>query len=89
MNIVLAAQEMAGLHVLKELARSGHRVVAVLTEPPRSSQEERSSLWNVANDLGLKTLPAQMVKDPAPLRWFEFRKLGHLAWRKRARRHHS
>jgi methionyl-tRNA formyltransferase len=65
MNIVLAAQEMAGLHVLKELARSGHRVVAVLTEPPRSSQEERSSLWNVANDLGLKTLPAQMVKDPA------------------------
>jgi methionyl-tRNA formyltransferase len=65
MNIVLAAQEMAGLHVLKELARSRHRVVAVLTEPPRSSQEERSSLWNVANDLGLKTLPAQMVKDPA------------------------
>jgi len=65
MNIVLAAQEMAGLHVLKELARSRHRVVAVLTEPPRNSQEERSSLWNVANDLGLKTLPAQMVKDPA------------------------
>jgi methionyl-tRNA formyltransferase len=65
MNIVLAAQEMAGLQVLKELARSNHRVVAVLTEPPRSSQESRASLWNVASDLGFKTWPAQMVKDPA------------------------
>jgi methionyl-tRNA formyltransferase len=65
MNIVLAAQEMAGLQVLKELARSRHRVVAVLTEPPRSAEESRSSLWNVATDLGFKTWPAQRVKDPA------------------------
>jgi UDP-4-amino-4-deoxy-L-arabinose formyltransferase/UDP-glucuronic acid dehydrogenase (UDP-4-keto-hexauronic acid decarboxylating) len=65
MNIVLAAQEMAGLQVLKQLARSSHRVVAVLTEPPRSSQDGRASLWNVASDLGFKTWPARMVKDPA------------------------
>jgi len=64
MNIVVAAQEMAGLQVLKELARGSHRVVAVLTSPPEASQDGRSNLWNAANDLGFKTFPAKLVQDP-------------------------
>jgi methionyl-tRNA formyltransferase len=62
MNIVLAAEEVAGLQVLKALARSPHRLLGVLTsETPRT---ESASLWNVAQDMGYQTWPAKQVKDP-------------------------
>jgi methionyl-tRNA formyltransferase len=65
MNILLAAEEAAGLQVLKSLARSRHRVAAVLTSPPKDAAREAASLWNVAKDLGLETWPSRWVKDPA------------------------
>ena len=65
MNIVLAVEEFAGLQLLKALARSNHRITAVLTTPPESAVASGVTLWNVAKDLGLETLPAELVKDPA------------------------
>jgi len=65
MNILLVAQEMAGLQVLKALARSHHRMVGVLTSPPESANGGNTSLWKVAQDMGYKTWPARVVKDPA------------------------
>ncbi len=64
MNIVLAAEEMAGLQVLKALVRSQHHLVGVLTSPPEAPHSGNTSLWKVAQDLGYKTWPAELVKDP-------------------------
>ena len=63
MNVALAAEESAGLHMLRALARSDHRVVAVLTAPPEAGST-RASLWNVARDFGFETLPATRVRNP-------------------------
>jgi methionyl-tRNA formyltransferase len=65
MNIVLVVEEFAGLQLLKALARSNHRVSAVLTTPPESAVVGGVNLWNFARDLGLETLPAELVKDRA------------------------
>jgi methionyl-tRNA formyltransferase len=65
MNIVLVVEEFAGLQLLKALARSNHRIAAVLTTPPESAVAGGVNLWNFAKDLGLETLPAELVKDPA------------------------
>jgi methionyl-tRNA formyltransferase len=65
MNIVLVAEEMAGLQMLKALARSQHRLVGVLTSPPEPAPGGNTSLWKVAQDLGYQTWPAELVKDSA------------------------
>jgi methionyl-tRNA formyltransferase len=65
MNIVLVAQEMAGLQALKALAHSQHHLVGVLTSPPETPHVGSPTLWNVAQDMGYKTWPAELVKDPA------------------------
>jgi methionyl-tRNA formyltransferase len=62
MNVVLAAEESAGLQMLRALAQRKDRVVAVLTTPPQPNST-RASLWNAACDLGFETLPAELVKD--------------------------
>jgi methionyl-tRNA formyltransferase len=64
MNVVLAAEESAGLQVLRALARSSHRLVAVLTSPP-APDSTSASVWNVARHLGFETWPAKLVKDPS------------------------
>jgi len=68
MNVVLAGEESAGLQLLHALARTPHRVVAVLATPPEGgSSEGRSSalsVWNAASDLGIQTWPAKLVRDP-------------------------
>jgi len=61
MKVVLAAEESAGAQMLRALAQSEHRVVAVLTEPPEPGSS-RFSLWNAAQALGYETLPANLVK---------------------------
>jgi len=63
MNVALAAEESAGLQMLSALARSGHRVVVVLTAPPETGSS-KNSLWNAARDSGFETLPAELVKGP-------------------------
>jgi methionyl-tRNA formyltransferase len=64
MNVVLAAEESAGMQVLRAIARSRHKVVGVLTSPAEPGATG-VSVWKVAQDLGLETWPAKLVKDPA------------------------
>ena len=63
MNVVLAAEETAGLHMLRALARSNHQLVAVLAAPPEPGASA-ASVWAVARASGFQTWPAKMVKDP-------------------------
>jgi len=46
------------------LARSDHRIVAVMASPTKKSLSS-STLWRVAEQIGLPTWPASLVKDPA------------------------
>jgi methionyl-tRNA formyltransferase len=63
MNVVLAAEESAGLQMLRSLAHSHHRLVAVLAEPPKAGAAG-GSVWNAAKELGCETWPARSVHDP-------------------------
>jgi methionyl-tRNA formyltransferase len=62
MKVVLAAEEWAGLQVLRALADSPHQVVGVFTTPPKAGPEKRFALWDVARGLGFPTWPAKLVK---------------------------
>lgn len=62
MNVVLAAEESAGLQMLRALAQRKDRIVAVLTTPPEK-RPTRASLWNAAKNLGFETLPAELVRQ--------------------------
>ncbi len=60
MNIVLAAEESAGLQVLSALAETGHRVVSVLTN--LSNQKTGNpNIEALAKSLGLEALPASLL----------------------------
>jgi methionyl-tRNA formyltransferase len=63
MNIVLAAEESAGLQMLRGLRSSGHRLVAVLASP--SPESSVANVWNTARNLGCETWPAELVKTAA------------------------
>jgi methionyl-tRNA formyltransferase len=63
-NVVLAAEESAGLQILRSLVASDHRLVAVLAAPPKPGSVS-ASVWNVARTLGCETWPAELVRDPA------------------------
>jgi methionyl-tRNA formyltransferase len=67
MNIVLAAEESAGLQMLRNLAASKHRVVCVFAAPPKDGSA--ASVWNVATNLGLETRPGKQLKDAALSQW--------------------
>jgi methionyl-tRNA formyltransferase len=62
MNVVLAAEESAGLRLLEALVRGPHRLVAVLAEPSKPDFSG-ASVWNTARHLGIETWPAEHVKD--------------------------
>ncbi len=63
MNIVLIGEEAAGLHTLRALAGSNHRIVAVMASPAKGAMP-RSTVWSVAHKMGYPTWPAYLVKDP-------------------------
>ncbi len=63
MNIALAAEEAAGLQVLRAVAESGHHFVAVLSTPPKPGTNA-DSVWSIARSYGFQTWPAKLVKDP-------------------------
>lgn len=67
MNVVLAAEESAGLQMLRNLAASKHHVVGVFAAPPKDGSA--ASVWNVATNLGLETRPAKQLKDAALGEW--------------------
>ncbi len=63
MNIVVVAEESAGIQLVKTLAGTPHRIVSVLTSTkPRSALADVAA---VARGLGLRVEPAARVKDPA------------------------
>lgn len=64
MNVLLVGEESAGIQTLKALAQSDHRIVAVMASPAKKSLIG-STLWQVAEQIGLPTWPASLVKDPA------------------------
>jgi methionyl-tRNA formyltransferase len=64
MNVVLVAEESAGLQMLRALAGSEHRLIAVLATPPNSASSA-FSVWNAARNLGCETWPANSVKNSA------------------------
>jgi len=64
MNLVLAAEESAGLKALRMLVSSRHRLIAVLARPPRVGSTG-STIWRVAEKMGVETWPASLVKDAA------------------------
>jgi methionyl-tRNA formyltransferase len=63
-NIILAAEEAAGMRLFRMLAHGNHRLVAVLTTPPPATVKG-PSLWHLANSFGISTWPAKLVKDPS------------------------
>lgn len=63
MNVALVGEESAGLQVLRALAASKHRLVAVLAAPPDPGFTG-FSVWNVARKLGYETWPAELVRTP-------------------------
>jgi UDP-4-amino-4-deoxy-L-arabinose formyltransferase/UDP-glucuronic acid dehydrogenase (UDP-4-keto-hexauronic acid decarboxylating) len=64
MNVILVGEESAGIQTLKALARSDHRIVAVMASPTKKSLSS-STLWQVAEQMGQQTWPVSLVKDPA------------------------
>jgi methionyl-tRNA formyltransferase len=64
MNILLVGEESAGIHALRLLANSCHRVVGVLASP-RPKYGSAVTLWNTAQKLCYRTWVAENVKDPA------------------------
>ncbi len=61
MNILLVAEESAGIQMLKVLAQSPHRIVAVMASPSKTG----ATVWGTAEKMGLPTWEAKQVKDPA------------------------
>ncbi|HEY7182026.1 MAG TPA: hypothetical protein VIC84_11430 [Blastocatellia bacterium] len=57
MNVLLVGEESAGIQTLKALARSDHRIVAVMASPAKKSLSS-STLWQVAERIGLPAWPA-------------------------------
>jgi len=64
LNILLVADEGAGVEVLKDLVDGPHRIAGVLASPPEGDRPA-SAPWRFAQKLGLPTIPARSVKDPA------------------------
>lgn len=63
MNVVLAGEESAGMQLLRTLAGSNHRLVAVLAQPAVPGVAA-VSVWKAARDMGFQTWPAEEVRRP-------------------------
>ena len=67
MNVLLVAEESAGIQTLRMLARTGHRIVGVLTAPP--TRGGGATVASVAETLDVPVLPSKRVKDPELAGW--------------------
>jgi UDP-4-amino-4-deoxy-L-arabinose formyltransferase/UDP-glucuronic acid dehydrogenase (UDP-4-keto-hexauronic acid decarboxylating) len=63
LNVLVVAEEGAGVELLKLLSGGPHRVAGVLTTPPDGGPSGTSSPWQVARAFGYPTLPARTVKE--------------------------
>lgn len=65
-NIVVVAQEAAGIQTVRLVAQSPHHLAAVLTEDGRGDDDRRGATVSaVAGDLGIPVLPGSHVREPA------------------------
>src|SRR6266545_7057665 len=62
LNILLVGEESAGIQMLRAIARSDHRVVAVMASPSKQTSGG-ATLWSVAEKMGYPTWPARRVKE--------------------------
>jgi methionyl-tRNA formyltransferase len=66
-NVLLVAEESAGIQVLRALAASTHRVVAAMTAPP--TRGGGATVAGVAEQLGVPVLPSERVRDAETADW--------------------
>jgi methionyl-tRNA formyltransferase len=66
-NVLLVAEEAAGIQVLRQVAGSGHRLVAVMTAP--QTRGGGATVAGVADGLGLEVRPSELVRDPELADW--------------------
>jgi methionyl-tRNA formyltransferase len=66
-NVLLVAEESAGIQALRMLARSGHHIAGVLTAPP--TRGGGATVATVAESLLVPVLPSKRVKDPELADW--------------------
>ncbi|QQS47210.1 MAG: methionyl-tRNA formyltransferase [Acidobacteriota bacterium] len=64
MNILLIGEESAGAQTLKLLAGGPHHLVGVMASPTRKAAGGMT-VWQLAEKLGCRTWPAELVKDPS------------------------
>ncbi|MCI0662439.1 MAG: hypothetical protein L0220_15325 [Acidobacteria bacterium] len=62
MNVLLVGEESAGAQALKLLATSDHHVVGVMASPTKKAGG-MMTLWQLAENMGYRTWPAELVKD--------------------------
>jgi methionyl-tRNA formyltransferase len=62
LNILLVGEESAGAQTLKLLANSSHKLVGVMASPTRKSASGLT-VWQLAEKMGYRTWPAELVKD--------------------------
>jgi methionyl-tRNA formyltransferase len=70
-NVLLVAEESAGIQTLRALAATDARLVGVLTAPPRTGAG--ATVASAAEQLGIETRPSDQVKGPELSRWMRER----------------
>lgn len=63
LNVLLVGEESAGAQTLKLLANGTHRIVGVMASQTRKAASGMT-VWQLAEKMGYRTWPAEMVKDP-------------------------
>lgn len=63
MNVLVVAEESAGIQLLRLLAQTHHRIVAVLTSPSAQG-DGGATVRRVAERMGYATWPSKLVRDP-------------------------
>ncbi len=73
MNVLLVAEESAGIQVLRMVSGSEHDLIAVLTEPP--TRGGGATVASVAETLGVPVLPSTSVRDPEFAEWMRSKEI--------------
>ncbi len=74
LRVLLVGEESAGIQTLKLLANGNYHLIGVMASPARKAIGGLT-LWQHAEKFGLRTWPAEMVKDPDFARVLEAEKI--------------
>lgn len=64
LRVLVCGAEAAGLRTLRAVAASAHQVVGVMASPDGEVRSGLRTVWSTAGELGFRTWPAELVKDP-------------------------